>query len=235
MMTRVMAWMIAAATLIPIAAGASDPAVLADLEARLTSDPDDLAAGNEYRRAVIRTDAYDRALRFFEALVAAHPDSANAHLNYGFSYVDKIPVAGAIRQVILAHSALGEFSRALELRPTWIGYYTRGASYLFWPKIFGLAPLGIADLEEALRIQQREARRPFHVRTYVALGDGYWKAGALERARSTWAQGLRAFPDCTPLQARVKGDETEVEKIIDATFDPSKRVDTDLSELWSDQ
>jgi tetratricopeptide (TPR) repeat protein len=235
MMTCVMALMIVAATLTPTAAGAGDPAVLVDLEERLTSDPDNLPAGNEYRRAVIRTGAYDRALRFFESLVAAHPDSANAHLNYGFIYVDKIPAAGAITQVILAHSALGQFSRALELQPTWIGYYTRGASYLFWPRIFGLAPLGIADLEQALRIQQREARRPFHVRTYVALGDGYWKAGDLERARGVWTEGLREFPDCAPLQARVKGDATEITAIIDAAFDPSKRVDTDLSELWSDQ
>jgi ribonuclease-3 len=34
----------------------------------------------------------------FEALVAAHPASANAWLNYGFAYVDKIPAAGAISQ-----------------------------------------------------------------------------------------------------------------------------------------
>ena len=82
--------------------------------------------------------------RPFEKLVADNPSSSNAYLNYGFAYVDKIPAAGSITQVILANTALSYFSKSIELKPSWIAYYTRGNSYLYWPKIFGRAPLGIA-------------------------------------------------------------------------------------------
>jgi tetratricopeptide (TPR) repeat protein len=178
---------------------------------------------------------YDRALRFFGRLVTAHPRAANAHLNYGFAYVDKIPAAGAITQVILANSALTQFTRAIELQPTWIALYTRGASYLFWPRIFGRAPLGVADLEDALRLQRTQPKRSYHVRTFVTLGDGYWKVDDPRRARATWQQGLREFPDHEPLQARLQADPATLAAIIEQAFDPAKRVDTDLSDLWSDR
>src|SRR3989442_10969972 len=81
----------------------TDP--LATLEQALRAQPDDLRVGNEYRMAVVRTGQYDRGLAFFQRLLAANPWAANAHLNCGFAYVDKIPVAGAITQVILANNA----------------------------------------------------------------------------------------------------------------------------------
>lgn len=208
---------------------------LSELEQRLRADADNIQAANAYRRAVIAAGAYDRAIRFFESLVAQYPNAANAHLNYGFAYVDKIPAAGSITQVILANSALAAFTRSIELRPTWIGYYTRGASYLFWPKIFGRGPLGIADLEEALRIQRREPKRSYHVRTFVALGDGYWKVDDVTRARAIWQQGLRDFPGNKTLEGRLGVGAERLARVIDQAFDPAKRVDTDLSDLWSER
>ena len=80
------------------------------LERALEAQPDDLKTGNEYRMAVIQVNqlkVYDRAIAFFDKLVAANPNAANAHLNYGFAYVDKIPAAGSITQVILANNAVG--------------------------------------------------------------------------------------------------------------------------------
>jgi tetratricopeptide (TPR) repeat protein len=209
--------------------------LLADLESRLATDPDNLEAANAYRRAVIQTAEYDRALRFFGALVEAHPAAANAHLNYGFAYVDKIPAAGSITQVILANSALRQFSQSIDLRPSWIAFYTRGASYLFWPAIFGRVPLGLADLEEALRIQRREPKRGYHVRTFVALGDGYWKLHDLPRARDWWQRGLEEFPGNNALETRLRADAATLSAIIEQAFDPHRRVDTELSELWSEQ
>jgi len=211
------------------------PDTLGDLERRLTENADDIQTANAYRRAVIAAAAYDRALRFFDTLVGANPRAANAYLNYGFAYVDKIPASGSITQVILANSALTQFTRSIELQPSWIAYYTRGASYLFWPKIFGRAPAGIADLEEALRIQRSAPKRSYHARTFVALGDGYWKIDDLSRARDTWRQGLQEFPGHPALQARLGADATGLARIIGEAFDPERRVDTDLSALWSDR
>jgi tetratricopeptide (TPR) repeat protein len=211
----------------------ADEAALPRLESALSADPDDLRAGNDYRMEIIRTGQYDRALRFFEALTAGHPDAPNAHLNYGFAYVDKIPSAGSISQVILANNALTEFSRALDLRPTWIGYYTRGNSYLYWPKIFDRTRLGITDLEEALRMQQADQKRPYHVRTFIALGDGHWIMDDARKAKAIWQAGLEQFPDSAALKTRVAATAPALKTLIDNTYDSSRRVDTNLEELWA--
>ncbi len=225
-------------TLLPAAGLAQSPAAddpLAALEQALAAKPDDLRAGNDYRMAIIRAEQYDRGLAFFKELVAAHPKAANAHLNYGFQYVDKIPAAGAITQVILANNALTEFSKALELQPSWIGYYTRGNSYLFWPRIFGRTPLGIADLEAALKIQKAGPKRSYHARVYVALGDGYFKMDEFDKAAAIWKEGLERFPDDAALQQRLALDRGGITALLTTVYDPAKRVDTSLDDLWSDK
>src|SRR6266853_2102371 len=109
---------------------------LDQLEGALSADAANVRYGSEYRQAIIQTGKYYRSLKFFDALVKQHPSASNAWLNYGLAYVDKIPAAGSITQVILANTALRDFTRAIRLKPSWIAYYTRGNSYLFWPKIF---------------------------------------------------------------------------------------------------
>jgi tetratricopeptide (TPR) repeat protein len=217
----------------PAVAVHSQPVDLAALEAALNGAPDDLKAGNDYRMAVIQAKAYDRAIAFFQKLVTASPTAANAHLNYGFAYVDKIPDAGAITQVILANNALGEFTKSIEIKPSWIALYTRGNSYLFWPRIFNRTHLGIDDLNEALKMQKAGARQPYHVRVYVALGDGYWKMDDLTAAANTWREGLAQFPGNAQLQARLSKQGDDLKTLIEAGYDPAKRVDTSLEDLWT--
>lgn len=219
----------------PLPPPASPAPDLTALERQLAAAPDSLQAGNEYRRAVISAREYDRCLEFFDHLVAEHPDAANAHLNYGFAFVDKIPTVGAITQLILANRAGPHFTRAVELRPSWITYYTRGTSYLFWPAALGRAPLGIADLERAVEIQRGEPRRSYHVRAFIALGDGYWKVGEVEKARAIWTEGAGLFPDNATLKTRLSSDADALTNYVADAFDPTKRVDTDLRELWTDR
>jgi tetratricopeptide (TPR) repeat protein len=208
---------------------------LSRLEQALSASPDDLRAGNDYRMAIIKAGKYDRGLEFFEQLVTKHPNASNARLNYGFQYVDKIPAAGSITQVILANNALTEFSKSLELKPSWIAYYTRGNSYLFWPKIFGRTKLGIADLEEALKLQKAGPKRAYYVRVYVALGDGYFKNDEPEKATAVWKEGLAQFPNETSLKQRLGLKPDDVKLLLDSVYDPNKRVDTNLQDLWADQ
>jgi tetratricopeptide (TPR) repeat protein len=209
------------------------PAALQALEAAVSGDPDNMRYANDYRQTIIRGKQFDRALDFFQKETAAHPKSANLHLNYGFAYVDKIPVAGSITQVILANNALNEFTKALEIEPSWIAYYTRGESYLFWPKVFQRAPAGVDDLLKALEIAKSGPARSYHAKTYVALGDGYWKTDQLEKARATWQEGLKIFPGNEQLKKRLELQGEELKNAIEAGFDPAKRVDTDLRELWA--
>jgi tetratricopeptide (TPR) repeat protein len=217
-------------------------AALSLLEDALMADPDNLRFASEYRQAVLaRAKAlhpkegqpadFDRSVNFFEKLTAKNPTAANAFLNYGFSYVDKIPAAGSITQVILAQSALTHFTKSIDTRPSWIAYYTRGNSYLYWPKIFGRAKLGIADLEEAMKMQ-KGGKKPYHVRVYISLGDGYWKMDNIEKARAVWTEGAKEFPDNKALKDRLARQGDELKAYIDDVLDPNKRVDTDLRELW---
>lgn len=202
-------------------------------ESAITDDPDNLMYSSEYRQVAIKSKDFDRSVSFFEKLATTKPQSANVHLNFGFAYVDKIPVAGSITQVILANKALTEFTKAVELEPNWINLYTRGMSYLFWPKIFNRAPMGVADLERALKIQAAGPKKGYYVKTYLALGDAYWKTDQLEKARSIWQKGLKQFPDNQQLKARLDHQGDDLQKIIEANLDPNKRVDTDLRELWT--
>ena len=213
------------------------------LEGALSADPDNLKFGSEYRQAVLaRARAvhpkdgqpadFERSLKFFEKLTADHGNASNAFLNYGFAYVDKMPAAGAITQVILANTALSHFAKSIEIKPSWIAYYTRGNSYLFWPKIFGKVGLGIADLEECMKIQKVQGKRNYHVRAYVSLGDGYWKADNLDKAKAVWSEGLKQFPESPDLKARLAKQGDDLKLVIDDALDPNKRVDTNLKDLW---
>lgn len=238
---RRLLWCAAVSAVLAVGGQAAAQSIGADplpaLEQAVLAQPDDLRAANDYRMAVVRIDKvsqYDRALAFFQKLVAAHPGSSNAHLNYGFAYVDKIPVAGSITQVILANNALGEFTKSLDARVSWIGLYTRGNSYLFWPRIFNRTHLGVADLEAALKMQRGEPKRSYHVRVFVALGDGYWKMDDVARATATWQEGLAQFPDNAALKARLSKQGDDLKAVFDAAYDPNKRVDTSLKDLWTD-
>jgi tetratricopeptide (TPR) repeat protein len=213
------------------------------METALTADPDNLQYGSEYRRAAIlraesihgkagKPEDFDRPIKFFERLVAANPAAANAFLNYGLAYVDKVPTVDALTRMSVASAALGEFSKSLELRPSWVGYYTRGTSYLFWPKFFGRAKLGVADLETAVRMQEAGPKKPYYAHAWVALGDGYWKIDDLEKARSTWSEGLKEYPDSPALKERLAGQGDDLKTIIGDALDFKKRVDTDLKNIW---
>jgi tetratricopeptide (TPR) repeat protein len=217
------------------------------LQQAIESDPESLRNASEYRQAVLRqTKAthpkteglpadFDKEISFFEKQVAAHPNSSNLYLNYGFAYVDKIAAAGSITQVIMANTALTQFTKSIELKPTWIALYTRGNSYLYWPKIFGRAGLGVTDLERAYAMQKADGKKSFHVRVYISLGDGYWKTDNLEKAKAIWREGAAQFPDSQALKDRLARQGDDLDSYINNVLDPNKRVDTDLKELWRQQ
>ncbi|MGE0454516.1 MAG: tetratricopeptide repeat protein [Vicinamibacteria bacterium] len=214
------------------------------LEAASAAAPNDVVVGTDYRQAVIGAataaaslEPYVRCIAFFERLVTDHPRAANAHLNLGFAHVDKIPAEGAITQVLLANKALGHFGKALELEESWLGYYSRGHAYLFWPPIFGRVAAGIADLEKAVELsKQKGDRQAYYGRAWAALGDGYWRQEDLERARQIWKQGLALFPNDPELKARdARSDRTELDAFLNAHYDTTQRVATNLNEIYGDR
>ena len=209
------------------------PTALDLFEAALAEQPDDLRIGAEYRQAAIAAEQFDRAIEFFEQLVADHPDAGNAHLNLGYAFVDKIPVAGAVTQVILANTALGHFSRAVELEPNWLRLYTRGNSYLYWPAIFGRTDLGISDLERAIELAKHLETKTFHAFAHTALGDGHWRLGEVEEARRIWRRGLEFYPGDARIQIRLALDDAALDEFLEAYFSTDTRVETHMRQLTS--
>jgi tetratricopeptide (TPR) repeat protein len=200
-------------------------------EARLRADPANLEAGAAYRQLIISHDEFDRAIAFFKSLAKAHRDLANVALNLGFAYVDKIPTAGRIRQAFLGRDALDAFGNAIRLEPTWVAYYTRGLVDLFYDGMFNRARPAVADFEQALAIQRRGPRRPYYVRTFMSLGDAYWKLGDLAHARTAWGDGLKEFPDDPALGARLASEGHALYAVIESGLDANRRQDTSLTEL----
>lgn len=201
------------------------------LERATAAAPGELHYGAEYRQAAIRAGAYDRAIDFFERLAAEHPESPAVRLQWGYAYVDKIPAAGAVTAVILANSALGHFTEAIELEESWLALYTRGNSYVYWPPVFGRTRLGIADLEKAVALAEAGEPKPFHAHAYAALGDGWWRLGDLETAREIWRRGLERIPGAPALEERLALEGEALDAYLDAHYEIGRRVDTSLREL----
>jgi tetratricopeptide (TPR) repeat protein len=210
-------------------------AALDRLETAAAARPDDLRYGAEYRQAAIAAGEHDRAIAFFEQLAERHPDSAAVRLNWGYAYVDKIPAAGAVTQVILANTALGHFTEAIEREESWLGLYTRGNSYVYWPPIFGRTKLGIADLERAVAMAEAGAPRSFHAHAYAALGDGWWRLDELDKAREVWRRGLERIPGAAALEQRLALEGEALAEYLEAQYAIGKRVATDLRELWAEE
>ena len=204
---------------------------LAALAAAARAEPESARRASDYRQAVILCGDHERAFAFFAALAAAHPRSANVALNQGYAHVDAIPTAGAIHRVVLADRAIDQFTRAIELAPSWLALFTRGNAYLYWPKVFGRLPLALADLERAAAMARSEGVRPYQVRGWVALGDAHWKDGRPERARAAWQEGVALFGTDPRLAARLAADGEALAALVESDLDPAKRVDTDLSML----
>jgi tetratricopeptide (TPR) repeat protein len=207
-------------------------AELARLEKDVAAAPDDIFLGADYRQAVIRCEAGDRATRFFDRLTERHPEASSAWLNAGLAYVDRIPPAGDIRQARLGKAAAERLGRSAALRPSWLAHHVRGFVYLFYPRIFRVGRKAVADLESAQRLLAQESLRPCQARTYAALGDAwYWRFDDLARAQRIWAEGLALFPGDRELRDRVTLEGMARRDVIRRSLDADTRIDTSLREL----
>lgn len=211
-------------------------AALDRLEAAVRAEPGNLRYGADFRQAAIEAKAYDRSIALFEELAEEHPDTPATLLNWGYAYVDKIPDAGSVTQVILANTALNHFTRALEVEETWLALYTRGNSYVYWPAIFGRTELAIADLERAVEMSEKKggAAPLYHARAYAALGDAHWRLKDIDTARAVWRRGAARFPNDPDLAARLSREGEALDSYLEAHYALGKRVETHLRELWDE-
>ena len=208
---------------------------LKHLEGLLSHDPEDLRLGVQYRLLAIRGDDYERCITFLERLTKSKMSGPNAFLTRALAYIDKVPVSGKLRRIFLARDAIHSLTLSIERRPGVVSYYIRGLVNLY----FDSAPVnylrsGVSDLQRAIELRNLADPRPYHVRLYVTLGDGYWRLHERAEARRIWQAALEEFPGSPELAARLNPDNREVARLIDRVFDSDRRVDTSLSELFSD-
>jgi uncharacterized membrane protein YbhN (UPF0104 family) len=208
-------------------------AAISTYEASLRADPGNLETAVAYRQLIVSHEEYDRAIAFFKTLAKAHRDVANVRLDLALAYIDKIPTSGRIRQAFLGKDAIDAFGDAIAIEPTWLAYYTRGFVDLFYDGLLNRVRPAIADFEQALAMQRHAPRRAFYVRTYVSLGDAYWKLKDLPRAREVWIDGLKEFPADPALTARLAADGRDLYAVIESGLDASRRQDTSLKEMIS--
>ncbi len=205
---------------------------LARREAAVAAAPADLRVAAGYRQEAIRCGQVARASRFLDALAKRHPRVANAWVNAALAVIDDIPGRSNLKQGLLGRRASERLARALELERSDVAHYLRGRVGLFYPRVFGVAPRAIRDLEAALALQRAAPPRRYHALTYVTLGDAYhYRAGRRAEARALWQEGLRRFPGHPELEARLAREGDALKKLIQRALDCDRRIDTSLHEL----
>src|SRR5262249_8814139 len=78
------------------------------------------------------------------------------------------------------------------------------------------------------------AKRSYHARAYVALGEAYWRLSDLKKARQIWQGALPLFPTNEALQVRLQQDDKGLQTLLTAHFEQGKRVDSDVRGIWEE-
>jgi tetratricopeptide (TPR) repeat protein len=226
-------------------------AALTELERAIELEPEAMPYSNAYR-TLIRGYGhvyYDRSIRFFEDLAAAHPKAIMPRLNQSLAYVDKMPYPklGIVSQGQLSNKSLAVLdSILLDDSTCWTAKFIRGMNHLHWPRKLGHAPMAIKDFTELIEMQKKlppEKQRQYFAFGYIGLGDSYAKnrdegfEENLRKARETWERGLREYPNSPDLKQRLElfgqsADQHELIEFIDRLRGLEDPVDTDLSRVW---
>ncbi len=148
----------------------------------------------------------DDLVNYYEQLAANNPSNPDLQVAAGAAYLQKLftvgsgPAAGE-----WAMKADGAFDKALALdEQHWDARFAKASSLAFWPPIFGKQPEAIAHFEILLKQQSGGPQKPDQVQTYLMLGNLYQQNGQLEKALSTWNQGLAAFPGNAELAKQIQ-------------------------------
>ena len=212
---------------------------LAQLEDNIRIRSKDLQIMSRYRALCAEYDRHDRAIDFLEALATDSPDNRELVVNYGSSYIDKIPTCGGVAAIVskgtLALKSLGVLNKVVDANPDWwLASYTRAMNHLHWPAALGHSPDAVDDFRKCLALQGADEAssriKPYYVRTHIGLGDAYAKDKEFADARQAWRTGLERFPNNADLLERLAfEDEDQLREFILEVRGLELPVDTDLS------
>jgi tetratricopeptide (TPR) repeat protein len=220
------------AALVACASLAAQAPTLEALERAVAADPESLRLAADYRQLAIAAGTFDRSVDFLQRLAGRKGSGPHIHISLALAYIDKVPTAGEIRRLYLGRSAMNTLTASIERQPSVLAYYMRGVINLYYNNfIFHRTPRGIEDLQKALSLVTPVTPPLLAARVWASLGDGYWRAEQMGKARETWTNGLARFPDARELVRRARGDDKAVERIVHDAVDPDTRVDTTLRDV----
>lgn len=148
----------------------------------------------------------DEVIAMYEERAEDAPDDANAQVDLGQAYIQKIQEVGNGPQAGLwATKADQQFDRALELDPRhWEARYTKAVALSFWPPIFGKQGEAIRQFETLVQQQGGDPSKKHYASTYLLLGNMYQQIGNHEKAVAAWQNGLQVFPGDADLQKQLE-------------------------------
>ena len=212
--------------------------MLAEMEAPLRRSLEGYKLANSYRARCAAYDQHDRAVKFFQDILAKEPGNQRARLELACAFVDKIPTCGGMAAIVskgtLARKSLDQLDAYLATEPeSWIGHYTRGMNHLHWPRALMHSGDAVKDFSKCVELQEksgRNAARAHFLRSHVCLGDAYAKNRQMDKARAAWQQGLKVFPEARELKDRLAiKDDAQLLKHVEAQRSLDHPIDTALS------
>jgi tetratricopeptide (TPR) repeat protein len=210
--------------------------MLSEMEKRLRESLDSFQLASAYRARCADYDQHDRAIKFFESILAKDPNHQRARMELACAFVDKIPTCGGMAAIVskgtLARKSLDQMDAYLAKETdSWLGLYTRGMNHLHWPRALLHSDDAAADLTRCAELQEKDPKpKPYYLRTYIALGDAYTKAKEYAEARAAWRRGQKYFPNAKELKDRLAiKEDGALLKYVEAQRSLEKPIDTDLS------
>ena len=212
--------------------------LLTEIETALRQSFGAYKLASHYRSRCAAYDQHDRAVKFFQGILATTPGHQRARLELACAFVDKIPTCGGMAAIVskgtLARKSLDQLDAYLATDPnSWIGHYTRGMNHLHWPRALQHSGDAAKDFARCVDMQERAGSpKLFHLRSYLGFGDAYVKNRQLEKGRQAWRQGLKAFPNSSDLKERLAiKDDKQLIKFVETQRSLDHPIDSDLSFL----
>jgi len=211
---------------------------LSATEARLRKSLAGFQLASSYRARCGDYNQHDRAVKFFQELLAKDSKNHRVRQELGCALVDKIPTCGGMAAIVskgsLARQSLDQLDACLTAQPdSWLDHYLRGMNHLHWPRALQHSADAARDFARCVELQEKAgkaAAQPSHLRAYVGLGDAYAKDGKPAKAREAWCTGQKKFPDAQELKERLAiTDDSKLRKFVEDQRSLDRPIDTDLS------
>jgi len=153
----------------------------------------------------------DRAVAAFRSYLEDRPEDPDGWYGLGVALTSKF-LGGAVSQLeVMKLSAEADkaFTKALELDDHhFSARLSKAISYTFYPPIAGKSPEAIEHFETLVRRHGTDTSIEEMEEVYFNLGNEYLKIGNVEKARASYRNGIRYFPD----SERIRGALEAMEK-----------------------